>query len=117
VVGLDAAMFCFMAGTAPDSEQAVLAEIDAEIARVAAGEVGAAELKRCQTRLKSARRMGLQTNSSRAAQAGLNALYGLPINDWKNYGNRIDGITIAHLSDFARRYLRKDARVQLVVRP
>ncbi len=117
VIGLDAAMFYFMAGTAPDSEAAVLAEIEAEIARVAAGGVEPGELQRCQTRLKAARRMGLQTNASRAGQAGLNALYGLPVEDWKNYDRHIDAVTVAALADFARRHLRADARVQLVVRP
>lgn len=117
VIGLDAAMFYFMAGTAPDSEAAVLAEIEAEIARVAAGGVEPAELQRCQTRLKAARRMGLQTNASRAGQAGLNALYGLPVDDWNNYDGYIDAVTVAALADFARRYFRADARVQLVVRP
>ncbi|MBX3748999.1 MAG: insulinase family protein [Opitutaceae bacterium] len=117
VIGLDAAMFYFMAGTAPDSEAAVLAEVEAEIARVAAGCVEPAELARCQTRLKAARRMGLQTNASRAGQAGLNALYGLPVDDWKNYDRQIDAVTVAALAEFARRYLRADARVQLVVRP
>lgn len=117
VIGLDAAMFYFMAGTAPDSEAAVLTEIEAEIARVAAGGVEPAELQRCQTRLKAARRMGLQTNASRAGQAGLNALYGLPVDDWNNYDGYIDAVTVAALAKFAGRYLRGDARVQLVVRP
>lgn len=117
VIGLDAAMFYFMAGTAPGSEEAVLAEIEAEIARVAAGGVDPAELRRCQTRLKAARRMGLQTNSARAGQAGLNVLYGLPVNDWVNYDGYVEAVTIDALADFARRYLRADARVQLVVRP
>lgn len=117
VVGTEAGMFYFMAGTAPDSEGAVLAEIEAEIARVAAGEVEPAELVRCQTRLKAGRLMGMQTNAARAAQAGLNAIYGLPVNDWKNYPARIDAVTIDDLARFARHYFKADARVRLVVRP
>lgn len=117
VIGLETGMFYFMAGTAPGSEDAVLAEIGAEILRVADGGVESAELQRCQARLKAARRMGLQTNSARAAQAGLNSIYGLPANDWKNYDGRIDAVTPRSLADFARQYLRPDARVQLVVRP
>lgn len=117
VIGLDAAMFYFMAGTAPGSEAAVQAEFEAEIARVAAGEVSPAELLRCQTRLKAARRMSLQTNASRAAQAGLNAIYGLPVNDWKNYGAHIDAVRIEDLTRFARTYLQRAGRLRLVVRP
>lgn len=117
VLGLDAGMFYFLAGTQPGREAEVLAEIDAEIARVQAGGVEAAELLRCQTRLKAARRQSLQTNSSRAMQAGLNALQGQPINDWKNYDARIDAVTIADLGEFAGRRLTRAQRTQLVVRP
>ncbi|MGH7957948.1 MAG: M16 family metallopeptidase [Opitutaceae bacterium] len=117
VTGLDSGMFYFLAGTQPGRENEVLAEIDAEIARVQAGGVEPAELLRCQTRLKAARRQSLQTNSSRAMQAGLNALQGQPINDWKNYDARIDAITIADLAEFARRRLTRAQRTQLVVRP
>jgi zinc protease len=59
----------------------------------------------------------MQTNGSRAMQAGLNALCGLPINDWKNYDARIDAVTIGQLAAFAGRYFTKERRTQLVVRP
>jgi zinc protease len=117
VIGLDTGMFYFFAGTQPGREAEVLAEIEAEIARVQAGGVEAAELARCQTRLKAARRQGLQTNASRAMQAGLNALQDQPINDWKNYDARIDAVTIADLAKFAQRYFQKTLRTQLIVRP
>jgi zinc protease len=117
VIGMEAGMFYFMAGTAPDKEAAVQAEITAEIARVAAGGVEPEELRRCQTRLKAARRMSLQTNSSRASQAGLNAIYGLPVNDWQNYPAHIEAVTISDLARFAQTYLKPDARIRLVVRP
>ncbi|WP_414662296.1 M16 family metallopeptidase [Horticoccus sp. 23ND18S-11] len=117
VTGLDAGMFYFVAGTQPGREGEVLAEIDAEIARVQAGAVEPAELTRCQTRLKAARRQSLQTNSSRAMQAGLNALQGQPVNDWKNYDAHIDAVTLAEVTEFARRRLARALRTQLVVRP
>ena len=59
----------------------------------------------------------MQTNASRAMQAALNALYGLPVNDWKDFDQRIDGVSIDDLARFARSYLRPERRVQLVVRP
>lgn len=117
VSGLESGMFYFLAGTQPGKEAEVLSEIDAEIARVQAGAVEPAELLRCQTRLKAARRQALQTNSSRAMQAGLNALQGQPINDWKNYDRRVDAITIADLAEFATRRFARAQRTQLVVRP
>ena len=117
VSGLDAGMFFFYAGTSPKSYADVLKEFDAEIARVQAGKITAEELSRCQTRLKAARRMGLQTNGSRAMQAGLNALYGQPVNDWQNYGGYIDAVTVEALAAFAQRYFKRELRTQLVVRP
>jgi zinc protease len=117
VTGLESGMFYFIAGTQPDRENEVLAEINGEIARVQDGAVEAAELLRCQTRLKAARRQNLQTNSARAMQAGLNALQGQPINDWKNYDARIDAVRIAGLAGFARRRFTPAQRTQLIVRP
>jgi zinc protease len=117
VTGLNAGMFYFFAGTQPGREPEVLAEIDAEIARVQAGNVELSELERCHTRLKAARRQGLQTNSARAMHAGLNALQGQPINDWKNYDARIEAVKIADLAAFAQRYFTRAQRVQLIVGP
>ncbi|MSU65294.1 MAG: insulinase family protein [Opitutus sp.] len=117
VTGLDAGMFYFLAGTQPGREGEVLAEIDAEVARVQFGGVEPAELTRCQARLKAGRRQSLQTNSARAMQAGLNALQGQPINGWKNYDGRIEAVTIADLAAFAARYFTRAQRTQLVVRP
>lgn len=117
VVGLDAGMFYFISGTQPGREAEVLAEIDAEIARVQAGSVEPVELARCQARLKAGQRQGLQTNGMRAMQAALNALQGQPVNDWKNYDAKVDAVTIAQLSAFAQKYFRRELRTQLVVRP
>lgn len=117
VMGLDTGMFYFFAGTQPGREADVLAEIEAEIARVQSGGVEPAEILRCQTRLKAGRRQSLQTNASRAMQAALNVLQGQPANDWKNYDARVDAVTIADLAAFARRYFQSERRTQLVVRP
>ena len=117
VNGLDTSLFCFFAGTQPGREGEVLAEIDAEIARVKAGGVEEAELKRCHTRLKAARLQGLQSNSARAFQAGVNLLQGQPADDWKNYDARIEAVTTADLARFAQTYFQRGRRTQLVVRP
>jgi zinc protease len=74
-------------------------------------------LQRCQTRLKAAKRMGLQSNGARAMNAGLNALYGLPVEDLARYDARIDAVTVKALQHFARKRLVRALRTQLVVRP
>jgi len=117
IIGLEAGMFYFFAGTSPQRYGEVVAELNLEIARVQGGGVTAAELARCQTRLKAGKRMGLQTNSARAMQAALNAVYGLPVNDWRTYDARIDAVSLADVQAFARRYFQPAGRVQLVVKP
>jgi len=117
VVGLNTAMFYFIAGTDPRHAAQVLAEIEAEISRVQRGGVEAEELLRCQVRLKAARRMSLQTSAARAMQAGLNVLYGLPVEDWKNYDAHIDAVDAAALQRFAQACFQPARRTQLVVRP
>ncbi len=117
VTGIDAGMFMFYAGTAPATADEVLHEIDAEIARVQKGGVAEAELVRCQTRLKAGRRMGLQTNGARAMHAGLNTLYGLPVDDAETYDKHIDGVTLADLRAFAKKHFLKNVRTQVVVKP
>ncbi len=117
VTGLERAMFYFFAGTSPERHREVLEEFGLEIARVQSGGVGAEELRRCQTRLKAGKRMAMQTNSARAMQAALNALYGLPVNDWRHYDARIDAVTLDTLRDFALRYFQPARRTQMVVKP
>jgi zinc protease len=117
IIGLETALFYFYAGTSPQRYEEVITELNLEIARVQQGGVAAAELQRCQTRLKAAKRMGLQTNGARAMQAALNAVYGLPVNEWRTYDARIDAVTLADLRAFARKYFQRKQRVQLVVKP
>ncbi len=117
VVGLRDTMFYFYAGTSPQRYPEVLAELDAEIARVQSGGVKAGELRRCQSRLKAGCRMGLQTNAARAQHAAHNAVYGLPVNDWRNYDTHIDAVTLDSLRAFAQKYFRPETRTQLVVKP
>jgi zinc protease len=117
IVGLKTGMFYFYAGTSPQRYEEVVAELNLEIARVLQGGVTAGELQRCQTRLKAGKRMGMQTNSARAMQAALNAVYGLPVNDWRTYDARVDAVGLAQIQAFARDYFRPAQRVQLVVKP
>ncbi|MSU46804.1 MAG: insulinase family protein [Lacunisphaera sp.] len=117
IVGLKSGMFYFYAGTSPQRHAEVIAELNLEIERVQSGGVTAAELARCQTRLKAGKRMGLQTNSARAMQSALNAVYGLPVNGWRTYDARIDAVTLPSIKAFARKYFQPGRRVQLVVKP
>ena len=117
MVGLEVGLFYFYAGTSPERYPEVLAELDVEILRVQQGRVTAEELRRCQIRLKAGKRMSQQTNSARAMQAALNAIYGQPVNDGPLYEARIEAVTLSDLQAFAQKYFQRSQRVQLVVKP
>jgi zinc protease len=114
VVGLRTGMFYLMAGTNPAGAPEVLKEFAAELQRVRKGRVTAAELKRCQTRLKAGQRMATQSNAACSAHAALNALYGLPPNDRAYYDARIDAVTIEDLARFASTMLAPENAVRLL---
>ncbi|MEN9840557.1 MAG: hypothetical protein RL376_357, partial [Verrucomicrobiota bacterium] len=69
-------MFYLYAGTQPGKEDEVLAEFDAELARIAAGEITEEERQRAITRLQASRRMRLQTNAARAGEAAVRTMLG-----------------------------------------
>lgn len=117
VIGLAHGMFYLFAGTSPEHHARVLEEFEREVARVQDGAVRTDELRRCQVRLKAARRMARQTNAARALHAALNAVYGLPVDDDARYDAAVDAVTAEALADFAQRRLRRDLRTQLVVKP
>ncbi|MBE2213835.1 MAG: insulinase family protein [Opitutaceae bacterium] len=114
IIGLQTGMFFFMAGTSTQGYPQVVKEFAAEIKRVAAGRFLDGELERCRTRLKAARRMSMQSNASCAAQAALNALYGLPVNDWRNYDAHIDAVTAADVAHFAKTRFVASQQVRLL---
>jgi zinc protease len=114
VVGLNNGMFFFIAGTSPQQYREVVEEFETEIDRVKRGAIAKDEIERCRTRLKAARRMGMQSNAACASHAALNALYGLPVNDWQNYDAHIDAVKVADIRRFAREHFTAKKRVRLL---
>lgn len=117
IVGLEAGMFLFYAGTHPSQANEVLKEIVGEIARVAAGDVLEEELARCRTRLKAARKMGRQTIGSRAMHAAIQASYGLALDDDAEHAEQLDRITSETLAAHASEYFATARGVRMVVGP
>lgn len=115
MTGLKTGMFYFYGGTSTENYPKVFQEIENEIERVKRGEIGEEELERCKTCLKSGHRLGLQTPGSRAAQALLDTIYGLPINNWRSYNERINRITKEQLQQFAMKHFEKSNRVRLAI--
>ncbi|MGJ8652332.1 MAG: M16 family metallopeptidase [Opitutaceae bacterium] len=117
IVGLQASMFVFYAGTHPDQASEVVKEINGEIARVAAGDVLEEELQRCRTRLKAARPMGRQTIGARAMHAAIQLSYGLPIDDDVAHAARLDAIGAAELAAFVSEHFVEARGLRMIVGP
>ena len=117
VVGLQSSMFVFYAGTHPSQAAEVIIEIDAEIARVAAGEVTEEELARCRTRLKAARPMGRQTIGARAMHTAINLTYELPLDDDAEHAEKLDRVDATAMAEFAKEFFDAQRQVRIVVQP
>ena len=117
VVGVEDGMFYLYAGTQPGKETEVLAEFDAELARLAAGGIEPAELARAVTRLQASRRMRLQTNAAHAGEAAVRQLLGLPLESLADWDARLAAVDLPALAAFARTWLAAGKRQRLVVRP
>lgn len=117
VVGLQSGMFYLYAGTGKENVQEVAGAMDAELSRVRNGGVRSEELSCAKAYLKALKRMSLQAPGSRAVQAALNALYDLPINEWREYDQKIDAVTAEAIQDFAKKHLVKAHALRLVVFP
>ncbi len=117
VIGLDTGMLFLYGGTHPSTAEQVLEEMSVEVERIRSGKVEQDELDRIKIRMKAQRRMSLQTIGARAMQAGLNATYDLPVNDWMNFDAQLDAVTIDDLAVFAETYFKEEQRLELIVRP
>ena len=115
IVGVNTGMFYLYAGTNPDQAADVLECMEGELKRILGENITSQELERAQMRLKSGKKMALQSIGSRAVQAGLDGLYDLPINRWKEYGQIIDAVNLESLHAFAQERLIDANKVQLVV--
>ncbi len=117
VVGVQDGLFYLYAGTQPGKEREVLVEFEAEVARLAAGEIEPAELSRAITRLQASRRMRLQTNAARAAEAAVRTLLGLPLETLEETDARLAAVSAPELARFARTWLAAERRQRLVLSP
>lgn len=115
MIGTQGAMFYFYGGTNTENYPKVFEEIENEITRIQKGNISDDELARCKTCLIASQRLSLQTPSSRASQALLDTLYGIGVNHWRTYTDRINSITKTQLQEFAINYFQKNNRIRLAI--
>jgi zinc protease len=117
LLAYDFGCFCLYAGTHPDSTDEVYACFDQELQRIRDGGLSKEELEAARTRLIVHSRFSLQSPSTRATKASLNALYGKPIMDWLTYEERLMKLAVDDLTAFANKFLCPDKRLRVSVTP
>ncbi|MBF0523329.1 MAG: insulinase family protein [Candidatus Omnitrophica bacterium] len=88
-----------------------------EIKKIQETDVSADELKEIQTYLKGTFAAGLETNASLGLKAGLDELYGLGFEDYKNYEKAIDAVTPKDIKRLALQYLDLNKSAIVITRP
>lgn len=117
LIGTQAGMFSFYAGTHPDHVNTVLKEINNEVQRLKSGKLSAEEITRTKTQLKAHKKMGLQKLGARSMEAALNGIYDEDINKWHHFDALVDAVTPEQLTHFANTHFTEDKKLTLVVGP
>ncbi|MCC5838737.1 MAG: insulinase family protein [Opitutales bacterium] len=117
MAGIHKGMFFLYGGTHPETADRLLKELRAEVERLRDGRMKPEELTRAQARLRVQKRMALQSISARAAQASLNALYRLPVNDWLDFDDRVSALTPAVLQAYVEKWWQASDGIALRVGP
>ena len=117
VEGIDPGYFAVYIGTSPDKREAAEAGMEAELRRVLDEPVTSAELERAKAHLVGTHEIGLQRNAARAALLALDGVYGLGLDNFEHYDQRIQAVTAEDLLRVARRVIQLDRAVVAVVGP
>ena len=113
----DHGLFHLYAGTHTGAVETVVAEMRAELARLAAGKFQPEEVDSAKRRLRVARRQGRQTASARLQGAMLREVAGLGANYDAVWEARLDATGEAEVAAFVRDYLRADAEQAVTLLP
>jgi zinc protease len=117
VEGIDPGYFAVYIGTSPDKREAAEAGMEVELRRVLDERVSAAELERAKAHLVGTHEIGLQRNAARAALLALDGAYGLGLDNFEHYDERIQAVTAEDVQRVARRIIQLDRAVSAVVGP
>src|SRR5262249_60873831 len=108
VEGLDPGYFATYIGTSPDKKDAAEAAREVELQRLVDTPVTAAELDRAREHLVGPHEIGLQRNAARAMLLALDTAYGLGLDNFEHYDDRVWAVTAADLQRVAARVRRRD---------
>jgi zinc protease len=115
--GLDPGYFAVYIATGPPKINAALEGIRVELARVRDERISTPELRRAQNHLIGSHEIGLQRNGARAALLALDQCYGLGLDNFLHYAERISSITAEQVQEAAYRVIDFDRSALAVVGP
>ncbi len=115
-LGIESGYFGVYIGTAPQKEQESLKSIKKQLKLILTG-VRAEEVERAKNHIAGSYEIGLQKNSSQASTIAFNELYGMGINEYKKYPEKIMSVTPDDVIRVARKYIHPEISVIAVVTP
>lgn len=117
VEGIDPGYFAVYIGTSADKREAAEAGMQIELRKLLDAPVTQAELDRARAHLVGTHEIGLQRNAARAAMLALDTAYGLGLDNFEHYDERIEAVTADDVLRVARRIIQLDRPVVSVVGP
>lgn len=117
VEGLDPGYIAVYMGTSPEKTTRALAGVRREIARITRERVGPEEIQRAKRCLVGSYEIELQRASSQAAQLAVNEIYGLGMEEYRAYPEKILAVTVDDVRRVARKYLTLSRPVITLIRP
>ena len=106
VEGVDPGHIAVYIGTSPDKRDAALAGIEAELKRIVESPITQAELERAQAHLIGSHEIGLQRNSARAALLALDGAYGLGLENFLHFAEKVRAVTAKEVQAVGARLLQ-----------
>lgn len=117
VEGTDPGYVAVYMGTSPEKTDRAIAGVRKELARVTREPVAEEELARAKRSLVGGYEIDLQRASAQAAQLALNELYGLGLEEYRGYPEKILAVTAGDVRRVAKKYLTLSRPVITLIRP
>lgn len=115
--GLQPGYLAFYAGTTPQQVATCEKELFAELEKLVAGGLDAAELDRAKNSIIGQRRVRMQDNAELGMMTGLDELYGLGYDFYRQMDERYRAVTMADIQRVAKKYFAGKPHAVVVVRP
>jgi zinc protease len=117
VEGVDPGYFAVYMGTSPEKLEAALDGIRNELTRVRDEPIPEAELERAKQHLIGTHEIGLQRNGARATLLALDACYGLGMENFLHYADRVAAVRAEDVREVARRVIDFNRSALAIVGP